>query len=127
MNQYATVAQFRALVSPLDSSLDALSDPTIQLYLDCAALMISLEVWGDKAQCGHIYLTAHLLKVAKGLEAGPLTQKKIGDIQATYANAVSPSSSELGSTTWGRLYTVMYDTVFSGGTTGGTLCIGVTG
>lgn len=124
-NEYATVSEFRAMVDPFDASIAALSDALVQLYLDCAARMICIEAWGDKTNCGHIYLTGHLLSSAAGSESGALTQRKIGDIQASYATATLPSSDLLAGTHWGRMYLAMYDTVFSAGTTGGTLAIGI--
>ena len=105
----------------------ALSDPLVQLYLDCSARMISIEAWGDKTNCGHIYLTGHLLSSAEGHESGPLTARKIGDISASYASATAPSADLLAGTHWGRMYLALYDTVFIAGTTGGKLVIGIVG
>ncbi len=124
-NEYATVSEFRAMVDPFDASITALSDALVQLYLDCAAHMISIECWGDKTNCGSIYLAAHLLSSAAGSESGPLTNRKIGDISAGYATAVVPTTDLLAGTHWGRMYLTLYDTVFSAGTTGGTLAIGI--
>jgi hypothetical protein len=87
-------------------------DSVLQIYLDCAAEMIDPACWGDKTNCGHIYLTGHMLDGALGAERGPLTDQKIGDISASYADPPTlVGSGPFGSTHWGRLYEAVKSTL----------------
>lgn len=48
------------------------------------------------------YLAAHMLTIAKGSEAGIITQKRVGDLQLMYGTPVAISDGILGSTWYGR-------------------------
>lgn len=82
----------------------SVSDARIQLFIDQASLSVNASVWGNKADFGIQYLTAHLITVANrggSGAAGPITSEKVGDLQRSYANNVSASAHELGSTGYG--------------------------
>jgi hypothetical protein len=91
-------------------------DDIVNEVLSCTCSMINLECWGSKASCGSTYLAAHFL-ATMGFgtgEVGPISSKKIKDLSLTYAISAS-SDAEFGSTRWGRLYTMMRDTLLIGG------------
>lgn len=105
-----------------DPLVFVLSGPTLvgglselEFALHCACSMINLECWGEKAECAHIYLTAHILAIVSGAgggESGPIERKKIDKIEIQYAASSSTSESDFGSTKWGRLYLAMRKTLF---------------
>lgn len=79
------------------------SDARIQLLLDQALLSVNASVWGNKADFGIQYLTAHLLTVLNrggGGASGPITSEKVGDLQRSYASS-GAVTHELGSTGYG--------------------------
>jgi hypothetical protein len=82
----------------------------VQFFLDCACSMINLDCWGNKADCGHIYLTAHFLTVASGIADGTITSKKIDKLAISYAGA-PPGEGELSETRWGRMYMALKRTL----------------
>jgi len=86
----------------------------IDQALACACSQINLECWGTKAQCAHVYLTAHMLTVANGGEAGPVNRRKIDKIEESFAavgtaTGLDPSFS---TTKWGRLYLQLKQSLF---------------
>jgi hypothetical protein len=85
----------------------------INQALACACSQINLECWGTKAQCAHIYLTAHMLSLAIGQESGPVSSRTIDKISESYAIAAATGSDAgLSSTPWGRLYAQLRRTLF---------------
>lgn len=90
---------------------------TVDLALADALSQINTTNWGtSKAFLGQIYLAAHLLKVwelQSAAAAGPVSQRKDGDLSESYAVARAPSAEDYSSTTWGRLYLNIRSTVFS--------------
>jgi hypothetical protein len=96
--------------------------------LATATSMVNLNCWGEKTCDATIYLTLHFLASTIGGipgSLGPASSIKIADIQKTYAIA-TPTDALFGSTQWGRMYMMLYDTVFCSGTTGSGICLGVT-
>ena len=88
-------------------------DQLIRTTLECACAQINLECWGNKADCAHIYLTAHMLSLAIGQESGPVSSRTIDKISESYAIATaSGSDADLSSTKWGRLYAQMRRSLF---------------
>jgi len=95
--------------------------------LATATSMVNAHCWGEKTCDATVYLTLHFLATTIGGipgSLGPTSSIKIADIQKTYAIA-TPTDALYGSTQWGRMYTMLYDTVFCSGTTGGSVCLGV--
>ncbi len=88
------------------SALDG-GEVQVQFALDCACKQLSADCWGDKMDCGHIYLTAHMLTVSAGNEQGPTDRKKIDKIEIEYASISAGTDSTYGSTHWGRLYMML--------------------
>lgn len=85
----------------------------IETTLACACSQINVECWGAKADCAHLYLTAHMLSLAIGAESGPVSSRTIDKISESYAiAAASGSDADLSSTRWGRLYAQMRRSLF---------------
>lgn len=85
----------------------------IETTLACACSQINVECWGGKADCAHLYLTAHMLSLAIGAESGPVSSRTIDKISESYAiAAASGSDADLSSTRWGRLYAQMRRSLF---------------
>lgn len=86
----------------------------IDQALACACSQINLECWGDKAQCAHIYLTAHMLTVANGGEAGPVNRRKIDKIEESFAAVGTATGLDpsYATTKWGRLYLQLRKSLF---------------
>jgi hypothetical protein len=86
----------------------------IDQALACACSQINLECWGTKAQCAHVYLTAHMLTVANGGESGPATRRKIDKIEESFSNVVSTDNLDpsFSTTKWGRLYLQLRKSLF---------------
>lgn len=104
-------------------------DFAIQTYVDLAASMVNVDCWGEKTCDGTRFLTLHFLaSTFGGIPGGKPTGSsiKIKGIAKTYAVA-APTDPLFGATKWGHMYLMLYDTVFCSGTTGGSLCLGVTG
>ncbi len=89
-------------------------DAQVLFALGCACSQINLGCWGDKADCGHVYLTAYLLSSATGAGGGgTVSSKKIDKISVAYAVA-TPSGADalLQSNKWGALYLQMRRSLF---------------
>jgi hypothetical protein len=89
-------------------------DAQVNFALGCACSQINLECWGDKADCGHVYLTAYFLSSATGAGGGSaVSSKKIDKIAVTYATA-TPSGKDavMESNKWGALYLQMRRSLF---------------
>jgi hypothetical protein len=86
----------------------------IDQALACACSQINLECWGAKAQCAHVYLTAHTLTVANGGEAGPVNRRKIDKIEESFAAVGTATGLDpsFATTRWGRLYLQLKQSLF---------------
>jgi hypothetical protein len=86
----------------------------IDQALACACSQINLECWGTKAQCAHVYLTAHMLTVANGGEAGPVNRRKIDKIEESFAAVGTATGLDpsFATTKWGRLYLQLRKSLF---------------
>ncbi len=92
----------------------------VQSQLTCACEMINLACWGDKADCGHMYLTAHMLATmghGSG-ESGAVTGKSIDKLSISYAAGGTASAN--GGTKWGRMYDQIKSTLMAPGFGTGT-------
>ena len=94
-------------------------DTLAKFQLQCACSSINLECWGAKSDCGHVYLTGHMMATAGfgSGEQGTPTAKSIDKLSESYASS-TPSDGDYGSTKWGRLYLQLRDTLVVGGTVG---------
>jgi len=81
--------------------------------LECACAQINLGCWGAKADCAHIYLTAHFLSLQSGSGGGggEVKKKKIDKIEVEF-ETTAPTDGDLGSTKWGRLYLQLRKSLF---------------
>lgn len=87
-------------------------DAALNQVLGCACQMINLQCWGVKADCGHIYLTAHMVTVAQGGDVGQVTMKKIDKISSSFSAAsFDTSDAAFASTHWGRMYLAERETI----------------
>lgn len=88
-------------------------DAMVEHARACACKAINLDCWGDKASCGHIYLTAHLCSVADSGERGPVNAKTIDKISVSYAavGTATGLDAHFSTTKWGRLYLSMKSTL----------------
>jgi len=108
-NRCATLTEFRDQFPEFDSTL---TDPQVELILECTCSMLNPACWGGKRACGHLYLAAHFAATQLGEEAGALTGKAIGRISESFAASFSPESGNVWQTTkYGRLYWALYRTL----------------
>ena len=90
---------------------------TIDLFIADASQSVNRRVWGNKADLGIIYLTAHMLATsptadaeATGIDPGVVQSEKVGDMQTNYATSpaaqttTGTSSEDLSSTKYGRTF-----------------------
>jgi hypothetical protein len=82
----------------------------VMFALQCACSMINLGCWGIKADCAHIYLTAHMLATQSGQAGGAVSSKSLDKLSISYATA-TPVDAELSSTKWGRMYLQLQKTI----------------
>lgn len=98
-----TPGDFRTSL-PEFSGVDA---SVITQYLDQAARNMNVATWAARYNDGQLYLTAHLIATfasdtsASG-DAGPMTAKRVGEINASYAVGDWFKNSSLGTTKYGR-------------------------
>lgn len=89
-------------------------DVQVLFALGCACSQINLQCWGDKADCGHVYLTAYFLSTSSGTGGGStISSKKIDKISVAYAVA-TPSGKDalIQSNKWGALYIQLRRSLF---------------
>jgi hypothetical protein len=126
---YATDADLLALAPGL-----TVAEATRDAFRALAEKWIGLDAWGEKASYGHGLLTLHLLAAAPGLSGVPgssakVASKTIGRLSISYQSDAAPSDAELGTTSWGVMYTSLRDTIAALGATGrggGEIVLGVT-
>ncbi len=78
---------------------------TLTLVSAEAVKEMNEDVWGDQADKGLVYLTAHMLKMAQRGSggAGAVTQEKVGDLARSYA-APKEGGNAYEQTVYGREY-----------------------
>ena len=99
----------------------------LETMVGIAASMVSVECWGAKTCDASRALALHFLSSVQGGipgGGGIATSIKIADISKTFAVA-TPTDALYGGTAWGRLYLMLYETVYCSGATGGNVCIGM--
>lgn len=109
-----TPAEVKA-IGPNDSALQAMSDATLQIYIDVASCLVALSPFctaacGEKART---FMAAHLATLsirAAGGVAGPVTQESVGDLSRSYASALT-DSGELGLTGYGQVVLALQRTL----------------
>ncbi len=93
-------------------AFDGVAAAAVDLALETAQCMVNLERWGERASLAHTYLSAHFLAEATGVARGDqLKRKRIDKLELEFQNAAS--SSDLGSTKWGRQYLALRSGLFS--------------
>lgn len=88
--------------------LAALTDPFVGLYIELAKDNVGVSAWGDKYDRAVTMLTCHYLtmrgRAASGA-AGPVTSKKVGDLQISYGAITGYlTDASLNSTEYGQIY-----------------------
>lgn len=87
-----------------------LPDTLVDKYRLQAERRINLVQWGEKADDGILWLTAHLLKLYQQIKAGafakagPISEKKVGDLSIKFAIPGTLKHSWLSSTTYGQYF-----------------------
>jgi hypothetical protein len=96
----------------------ATSDTLIERFLAQAERRINTIQWGEKADDGTLWLTAHLLKIecqlrtTGAMAAGPVSQQKVGDLSVSYKIPENASKTWLASTAYGREYLELRALIF---------------
>lgn len=93
----------------------ALTDSTVQPYLDQANRRVSDAAWGATADEGVIYLTGYLLSLREegdSLAPGPVSSEKVLSVASSYAVSGKLSASALGATAHGRYFLDLRSSVF---------------
>jgi len=96
------------------SEFSAVSDETVEIYLDDAAEFVNTSAWGDRADVGTYYLAAHLYSTANsatngGGAGGLVSEKRLGPGAVKYAvpSGIGFSEYGLGSTPYGQRFLAM--------------------
>lgn len=93
-----------------------LDDATVDKFRLQAEAIINISEWGpSKADQGILYMSAHLLKLDKegnSLAAGPMTQKRVGDVSASFSIPNIVTNEFLAGTAYGRHYLSLRSLVF---------------
>lgn len=97
-----------AIIKQYAPELASVSDPMIGLYIDLAKDNVAESVWQEKYDRAVAMLTCHYLtmrgRAASG-GAGPVTSKKVGDLQISYGQVQGyMSDATLSSTEYGMIY-----------------------
>ena len=101
------------------TEFQGLSTTVIERWKTQAERRVSVTQWSDKADDGVLWLTAHLLKMhcirASGgtVPAGPVSQKKTGDLSETYAIPLGIGRSALAQTSYGQYFLELQSSIFS--------------
>ncbi len=107
-----TLASSSATLTWTTATLEG-GDAVVQFALSCACAQINLACWGNKADCAHIYLSAHYLALQTGVGAGAGTVKrrKIDKLEIEFETQ-PPSDADLGATKWGLMYLQLRKSLF---------------
>ncbi len=102
-------------VKEIATEFAAVADARVDLFLSEAETRTNRGNWGNKADRGVIYLTAHLLQMddlQSAAPAGPLTARRVHDVSWAYG-ASAFSDEAMGNTAWGRRYIELRSLIFS--------------
>lgn len=91
----------------------------LQPWIDEAERNVCRSAWGSRADDGVSYLSAHLYTcfgktTGGGNAAGPVTSKKVDQLQATYKVGDVFADSDLGTTKFGRRFLSLSRLQFAG-------------
>lgn len=116
-----------SFVKQLAPEFAAVDDTVVNFFLARAKKFINFPWWGEKADEGHGYFTAHMMKIAGvadsaggggggGGQNGQITSEKVGDLAVSYGQAVSASGSSvsdaiLATTTYGQMFLFLRGTL----------------
>lgn len=101
----------------------------LESFVADASRIVNADCYGDKTCTQTINATLHFMaSTIGGIPGadGTVSGFKVGDISQNFAQA-TPTDALWGSTQWGRMYLMLYDTVFCNGTTGASESIGLVG
>lgn len=91
--------------------LGSASGADLTIWIEEAERNVCRDAWGSRADDGVSYLAAHLYSCFGGTSAtggggaaGPVTSKKVDQIQATFAVGDIFKNSDLGTTKFGRRF-----------------------
>lgn len=106
------MAQRHALQADLPPAFATTDAALVTFWLGVAKIWIGLDAWGSKASEAHALLAAHYIAIDPTFTgtgaggAGTVTSRKAGAVSETYSSA-PPSDAELGSTPYGRTFTML--------------------
>lgn len=91
----------------INGEFSSLTEVQVTPFLERAARRIDASVWGDRFDDAHLYLTMHMIAVARRLssDGNSVTQVTAGPLSRQFAQ--KPDASELDSTTFGRVFLQM--------------------
>lgn len=95
---------------------ELVDEDRIEEFISKAERRTCRTQWGEKADDAVILLTAHLLKLnslGSGGSAGPVQAEKVGSISRTYFVTSAQSNSLFSTTSYGRQYQELLETIFS--------------
>lgn len=80
--------------------------------LSSACSMLNPDCWGTKLPMGHLYLAAHMMFMAEGLDTGEVSSKTIDKISISYSTTAYPTEDAyFNSSKWGRMYLALRATL----------------
>ena len=95
---------------------EATANDVVTRFIGKAEIRVNQIEWGNKADDGIGFLTAHLLKRLQqgdGAASGPVASEKVGDIAVSYGVSDDFKGRELASTVYGRQYLDLQGEVFA--------------
>ena len=103
-------------VKKVASEFETVDNERVEEFIAQAERRTNRGEWGEKADDAVILLTAHLLKMDKQQgagAAGPVQSEKVGDVSRSFFLTRASSGSLMLSTSWGRRYNELLDTIFT--------------
>lgn len=107
-----SISEFKTDFPEFESTDNA----TVTRFIGKAEIRVNRTEWGNKADDGIGFLTAHLLKRLEqgdGAASGPVASERVGDIAVSYGVSDDFKNRELASTAYGRSYLDLQGEVFA--------------
>ena len=99
------------------SALSDADDADLQVWIDEAELNVCRSSWGDRADDGVSYLAAHLYfsfnDASSEGASGPVTEKKVDQLSASYQVGDIFSDWDMGTTKFGRRFIGLRRLIFA--------------
>lgn len=89
-------------------------DVLMDCYIEIASSLVTNPAWAGKGAKGAALLTAHLLTLQKsgvGGGSGAVVKKRVGSVEVAFASGASTDASGLDSTSYGRLYLLLRNSI----------------